>query len=78
MTDRIGDLDEACAEFALCAPPGTPVRYFPVLPLGNELPTGRYFNTHVRSTPWISGGQVVVKIEDKADGVAITHLEIIK
>ena len=53
-------------------PIGTPVRYFPIKGVGESIVT------KTRSEAWALGhGEVVVKIEGRAGGVCISHLEIL-
>lgn len=58
-------------QFAERAPIGTPCTYYPVKPFRVE----EALHTRIRSEPWALGhGQIMVKVEGKAGGVAIEHL----
>lgn len=56
-------------------PVGTPVRYHPIWPPG----TVAHVDTKTRSEAWaLGGGEVVAKIEGKAGGVCVSHLEVLE
>jgi len=62
-------------EFAAVAPIGTPCTYYPVKPFRID----EALHTRIRSEPWALGhGQIVVKVEGKAGGVAIEHIVLHK
>lgn len=55
-------------------PPGTYVRYHPVMPPGSEAP----LDARTRSEAWELGdGTPIVKIEGKVGGVSLLHLEVL-
>lgn len=57
--------------YARMAPIGTPVRYYPKLPCGED----DFERSVIRSEPWILGhGDVVVAIEGFSGGKSIDHV----
>jgi hypothetical protein len=55
-------------------PVGTPVRYYPIYPPIESCPP---IETRTRSEAWTLGdGSVVVCVDGKTGGVALTHVEV--
>ncbi len=68
---RMPSIDTFAREF----PIGTPVRYYPIVGYG-ELDEREAFETVIRSEPWLLGhGAPVVKIQGRAGGVLISHIQ---
>lgn len=59
-------------DFQEAAPPGTRVRYYPVLPADEDA----FIESAVRSGPWEMGGRTVVLIEARTGGVDCAHLAL--
>lgn len=60
--------------FARLAPIGTPCRYYPVLPCGED----DFHESTIRSEPWVLGhGDVVVAIDGFTGGKSIKHVFIV-
>jgi hypothetical protein len=56
-------------------PVGTRVRYWPIYPPIESVPP---FDTRTRSEAWaIADGSVLVCVEGKPGGVALTHIEVL-
>lgn len=63
----------SAAQFNAENPIGTRVRYFPIKGVAESI------DTKTRSEAWELGhGEPVVKIEGRAGGVCISHLEILE
>lgn len=61
--------EKIAADFALVAPIGQPVHYYPILP-GTE-----FRETRIRSEPWVTGsGHVLVALEGMSGGKSIDHI----
>lgn len=67
---------EALEKFNAEVPPGTKVRYWPLLSNGQF--GGVAIDTKTRSEAWALGhGEGVVQLEGKSGGHAINHLEVL-
>jgi len=66
-------LQEYAERFLEAAPVGTAVRYYPVLPCGED----DFEDSEIRSAPWSLGGETVVMINGRRGGVSVRHLALI-
>jgi hypothetical protein len=67
------ELQEYAEAFCEAAPVGTAVRYYPVVPCGED----DFEDSVIRSAPWGLCGRPVVMIDGRRGGVDVSHLALI-